>query len=129
VLHGARPRGDLLPALQAADVFALTPVVTADGDRDGIPNVLLEAMACGLPAVTTRAGGIDEVVTHGANGLLAAPHDPGAIAAHLRSLLVDQAARRRMGAAARRTMVEHFDARDAAAELAELLASGARSTP
>ena len=128
-LLGARPRGDLLPALQGADVFALTPVVTADGDRDGIPNVLLEAMACGLPAVTTKVGGIDEVVTHGSSGLLAPPHDVGAIAGHLRSLLVDEGARRRMGAAARRTVVEHFDARDASAELAGLLAPGARSKP
>jgi glycosyltransferase involved in cell wall biosynthesis len=128
-LLGARPRGDLLPALQAADVFALTPVVTADGDRDGIPNVLLEAMACGLPAVTTRVGGIGEVVTHGRSGLLAPPHDVGAIAGHLLSLLVDREARRRLGEVARRTVVERFDARDASAELADLLAPGARSRP
>jgi glycosyltransferase involved in cell wall biosynthesis len=128
-LLGARPRGELLPALQGADLFALTPVVTSDGDRDGIPNVLLEALACGLPAVTTTAGGIDEAVTHGASGLLAPPSDVAAIAEHLRSLLVDVQARRRMGEVARRTVVEKFDARDASAELADLLAPGARSTP
>jgi glycosyltransferase involved in cell wall biosynthesis len=128
-LLGARPRDDLLPALQAADLFALTPVVTADGDRDGIPNVLLEAMACGLPVVTTRVGGIGEVVAYGHSGLLAAPHDVAAVAGHLRRLLADQAARRRMGQAARRAVVERFDARDASAELADLLAPGARSRP
>jgi glycosyltransferase involved in cell wall biosynthesis len=128
-LLGARPRGDLLPALQAADVFALTPAVTPDGDRDGIPNVLLEAMACGLPVVTTAVGGIGEVVTHGSSGLLAPPHDVDAIAGHLRSLLVDEGARRRIGEVARRTVVEGFDARDASAELADLLAPGARSRP
>jgi glycosyltransferase involved in cell wall biosynthesis len=128
-LLGARPRGELLPALQGADLFALTPVVTDDGDRDGIPNVLLEAMACGLPAVTTRAGGIDEVVTHGASGLLAPPGDVDAIADHLRLLLVDEEARRRLGEAARRAVVENFDARDASAALADLLAPGARRTP
>jgi glycosyltransferase involved in cell wall biosynthesis len=128
-LLGARPRDELLPALQAADVFALTPVVTGDGDRDGIPNVLLEAMACGLPVVTTSVGGIGEVVEHGRSGLLAAPHDAAAVAGHLRRLLGDQRARRRMGEAARRAVVERFDARDASAELADLLAPGARSAP
>jgi glycosyltransferase involved in cell wall biosynthesis len=126
-LLGARPRGELLPALQAADVFALTPAVTPDGDRDGIPNVLLEAMACGLPVVTTAVGGIGEVVTHGSSGLLAPPHDVDAIAGQLRSLLVDEGARRRIGEVARRTVVEGFDARDASAELADLLAPGVRS--
>lgn len=128
-LLGPRARGELLPALQGADVFALTPVVTADGDRDGIPNVLLEAMACGLPAVTTSVGGIGEVITHGRSGLLASPRDVAAIAGHLLSLLADHGTRRRLGEAARRTVVERFDARDASAELADLLAPGARSMP
>jgi glycosyltransferase involved in cell wall biosynthesis len=124
-LLGARPRDALLPALQHADVFALTPVVTADGDRDGIPNVLLEAMACGLPAVSTTVGGVAEVIAHGRDGLLAPPGDVGAIAGHLQTLLADPAARRRLGAAARRTVVARFDARDAAATLAGLVAPGA----
>jgi glycosyltransferase involved in cell wall biosynthesis len=121
-LLGAVPRPELLPALQAADVFALTPVQTPDGDRDGIPNVLLEAMACGLPVVTTSVGGIGEAVTHGRTGLLAPPHDVGAIGGHLLSLLIDPAAGRRLGEAARRTVVERFDAAVASAELAGLLA-------
>ena len=124
-LLGERPRRDLLPALQEADLFALTPVVTADGDRDGIPNVVLEAMACGLPVVTTAVGGIPEAVVHGSSGLLAPAHDVGAIAGHLLALLVDERARRRLGEGARRTVVERFDARDASAELAELLAPAA----
>jgi glycosyltransferase involved in cell wall biosynthesis len=74
-------------------------------------------------------GGIGEVVTHGSSGLLAPPHDVDAIAGHLRSLLVDEGARRRIGEVARRTVVEGFDARDASAELADLLAPGARSRP
>ena len=122
---GARPRRELLPVLQSADLFALTPIVTADGDRDGIPNVVLEAMACGLPVVTTAAGGIPEAVRHGRNGLVAPPGDAGAIAGHLLSLLVDERARRRLGDGARRAAVESFDAAPASAELAELLAPSA----
>jgi glycosyltransferase involved in cell wall biosynthesis len=128
-LLGARARDELLPALQAADVFALTPVVAGDGDRDGIPNALLEAMACGLPVVTTRVGGVGELVEHGRTGVLAAPGDVAGIAGQLRSLLGDRQARRRVGQAARRAVVERFDARDASAELADLLAPGARSAP
>jgi glycosyltransferase involved in cell wall biosynthesis len=73
--------------------------------------------------VTTSAGGIGEVVEHGRTGLVAPAHDVGAVAGHLMSLLADEGARRRLGRAARRSMVEHFDARDATAELAGLLAS------
>jgi glycosyltransferase involved in cell wall biosynthesis len=130
-LMGARPRRELLPVLQQADLFALTPVVTADGDRDGIPNVVLEAMACGLPVVTTAAGGIPEAVRHGHTGLVAPPGDAAAIAGLLLSLLVDERARRRLGEGARRAAVERFDAAPASAELASLLApsAGGGSSP
>jgi glycosyltransferase involved in cell wall biosynthesis len=123
-LAGARPRRDLAGLLQEADVFAITPLVTEDGDRDGIPNVLLEAMACGLPAVATAVGGIPEVVIDGANGLLTPARDAGAVADRLAALLADQDARTRLGRAARRTVLERFDARAASSELATLLTSG-----
>jgi len=128
-LAGSRTRRQLLPALQRADVFALTPFVTAAGDRDGIPNVVVEAMACGLPVVATAAGGVGEVVEHGVNGLLAAPRDTAAIAAHLGAVLADEGLRRRLGAAARRTVVERFDARAGAALLAALFDAAPGRTP
>ena len=120
-LAPAATREQLADSYRRADVFALTPFVTGDGDRDGIPNVLVEALASGLPAVSTTVGGIPELVAHGRNGLLAAPRDVGGIASHLAELLDDPARRARLGAAGRSTVEERFDARQAAAALAPLL--------
>lgn len=117
---GEHGRERIVAALADADVFTLTPRVTDDGDRDGIPNVLVEAMACGLPVVTTVAGGVAELVTHGENGLLAEPRDVDAIAANLIRLLDDDALRTSLGAAARRTVEADYDVDDAAAALAEV---------
>lgn len=119
---GARVQAELIDELRGADVFALTPFVTDDGDRDGVPNVLVEAMACGLPVVTTSAGGITDLVAHGENGLLADPHDIDAITAHLTLLLEDAEHRRLLAARARRTVEERFDIADAARRLTELFA-------
>jgi glycosyltransferase involved in cell wall biosynthesis len=108
---GARARRELLDVYRRADVFALTPFVTDDGDRDGIPNVLLEAMAFALPVVTTEAGGIAELVTDGANGSLLAPRDVDGVAAAIAALLTDPACRARFGAAGRATVEAEFYAR------------------
>ena len=126
-LVGERDGAEVLAAYQAADVFALTPCVTADGDRDGVPNVIVEAMACGLPVVTTDAGGIAEVVQHGVTGLVAAPRDVAALARHLGELVGDPLRRRALGSAGRRTVEEHFDVRSAASELSLVFAGTAPS--
>jgi glycosyltransferase involved in cell wall biosynthesis len=123
-LAGARSPRELVPLFQRADVFALTPFITDGGDRDGVPNVLVEAMACGVPVVSTAVGGIPDLVRHGENGLLAAPHDVAAVARHLGELLADADRRRAMGAAARVTVERGFDARTAARRLATLLGAG-----
>ena len=119
-LAGACSQQELIPVLQRADLFALASFVTDDGDRDGIPNVLVEAMACGLPVVSTAVAGIPELVRHDANGLLVPPRDVAALAGALEALLGDAARRRRMGAEARRTVVAQFDLRAAARQIAGL---------
>src|SRR5439155_16819796 len=124
VFAGSYAREEFLRALQRAEVFALTPCVTDDGDRDGIPNAILEAMACGVPVVATAAGGIAEVVLHDQTGLLADQHDVPAIAGHLASLLSDPSRRRRLGRAAREAIVERFDAEQSARRLAAVLEAG-----
>jgi glycosyltransferase involved in cell wall biosynthesis len=89
-------------------------------DRDGIPNVLVEAMACGTPVVTTGISGIPELVSDGVDGLLVAPDDPEALAAAIRALDADRGLARRLGAAGRATVRERFDGDRLAGRLAEL---------
>jgi glycosyltransferase involved in cell wall biosynthesis len=108
-LAGARAQAELVAELARATVFALAPMVTDDGDRDGIPNVLVEAMACGLAVATTAAGGVPELVIHGRTGLLAAPGDVAAIADNLAALIGRPALRRRLGSRARKMVAEGFD--------------------
>jgi glycosyltransferase involved in cell wall biosynthesis len=109
--RGARAFGGVLEAYHAADVFALACVVDEDGDRDVIPNVVLEAMALELPVVSTHVGGIPELVEHGRTGLLVEPGDPRAFAEALRRLLADPVLRRSFGRAGRERVLERFDIR------------------
>jgi glycosyltransferase involved in cell wall biosynthesis len=116
---GARTQAELVPLFQRADVFALTPRLTDDGDRDGVPNVVLEAMACAKPVVSTRVGGIAEVVQDEANGLLIDGRNTAAIAAGIAELLDDPGLRARLGAHAAET-AQSFDTKSAALRLAEV---------
>ncbi len=128
-LPGARPRREILAAYREAELFALAPCVLEDGDRDGIPNVIIEAMASGLPVVTTAAGGIPELVTPGVTGLIVEPHDIAGIAANIGRLLDDGALRARLGSAGRAAVEERFDERRTAEEMAALLGVTEGSAP
>jgi glycosyltransferase involved in cell wall biosynthesis len=94
---GARPHAAVLDAYRAADIFALPCRVSADGDRDGLPNVLLEAQSQKLPCVSTDVSGIPELIDDGVTGLLVAPRDPRQLAQALQRLIVDPALRSRLG--------------------------------
>lgn len=94
-----------------ATVFALPCQLLANGDRDGLPNALLEAMAHGLPVVSTTLAGVREAVVDGESGLLVAPRDEVGLADALERLLSDGALRARLGAQARRRIAERFDRR------------------
>ncbi len=86
------------------------PSIVADnGDRDGLPNVLLEAQAMGLPVVSTRAGAAEELITDGTNGLLVGPGAPEELAAAMRRLLEHADDARAMGRAGRRIVNTRFD--------------------
>jgi glycosyltransferase involved in cell wall biosynthesis len=128
-LPGAATGGQVAAALAGADVFVLTPVHTDDGDRDGIPNVLVEAMACALPVATTSAGGVGELVHHLRNGLVAPPGDTTAIADCIGRLIADPRLRARLGDAARRTVESGHDVDEAARALDRLFRHEPAATP
>ena len=109
VFHGARLQDEIVAAYRRAAVFVLAPVVTEDGDRDGIPNVLVEAMASGVPVVATRISGIPELITDGIDGLLVSDHDPAALAAAIERVLIDPELATRIGHAGRRRVERDFD--------------------
>jgi glycosyltransferase involved in cell wall biosynthesis len=109
VLAGKLAREQVLQRYARATVFVQPSRIAADGDRDGIPNVLLEAMAMGLPVVATRVSGIPEAVSDGINGLLVEPDAPLALADAIERVLVYPAHAAAMGVVARRTVTEAFD--------------------
>jgi glycosyltransferase involved in cell wall biosynthesis len=119
-LAGPLDQTELHRAYLGADVFCLPCRILADGDRDGIPNVLVEAMACGLPVVTTPVSGIPELVRAEANGLLVPPDDPEAVAEALLRLRTDPELAARLGRAGRESVLRRFDGDHLARRLAAL---------
>jgi glycosyltransferase involved in cell wall biosynthesis len=95
----------------SASVFTLGARQLPNGDRDGLPNVLLEAMVQGLPVIATALPGIAEAIAHERTGLLVAADDPAALADALRRLLTDPELARRLGASGQVSVRERFDYR------------------
>lgn len=108
-LEGAMTHAKLIALYRTADLFALSPRITDDGDRDGIPNVIAEAMATGVPVVSTDVSGIPEMVVHDETGLLAPPRDTQALADAMQALLTDRARAARLAAAGRARLEGAFD--------------------
>lgn len=106
--HGAQSQPGVFAALARADLFVLASKKAADGDQDGLPNVLMEAASQGLPIVSTRAAAIGEFIEDGENGLLVAPGAPDELAVALQLLARDPALRRRFADAAGRTVRTRF---------------------
>jgi glycosyltransferase involved in cell wall biosynthesis len=97
--RGALTQDELLGEYRKADLFALASVVARDGDRDGLPNVLMEAQSQGLACVATRVSAIPELVDDGRSGVLVGENDPEALARELEALIRDPARRRALGEA------------------------------
>jgi len=117
---GALPHETVLDHYRRSDLFVLGCRVAENGDRDGIPNVLVEAMAMNLPVVATHISAIPELVVHGRTGLLVPPEEPEALADAMETLLTDGNLRARLISAARERVRERFDNRRLIRDLAEI---------
>jgi len=108
-LPGSCSQEELLKWYRRATSFVLPCTVGHNGDRDGIPNVLLEAMAAGVPVVSTPISGIPEVIRSGYNGLLTPERDAQALASTIAELLDDSILGERLRSSGRSTVAEKFD--------------------
>ncbi|MFQ5784519.1 MAG: glycosyltransferase [Alphaproteobacteria bacterium] len=115
---GPLPRTRVLEHCHAADLFALASRVAANGRRDGLPNVLLEAQSTGLACVSTTVSAIPELILDRQTGLLVPPDDSRALARALERLIRDPGMRTRLGVAAAERVRRHFDMWDGIRRLA-----------
>ena len=120
ILLGALSQEKICDLYRQADILALPCVVARNGDRDGIPVVLMEAMAFGLPVVTTAVTGIPDLVRDQENGLLVEERNAADLAEALERLCADPGLRARLGSGARRTIVDNFDVCTNAAKMADV---------
>jgi len=109
-LLGWLPHTDVRRWMRGAAALCVPSVVASDGDAEGLPNVIFEAMAEGAPVIATSSAGIAEAVEHGGTGLLVPPGDPPALADAIERLIAQPDLRRRLGAAGRIAAAERFGA-------------------
>lgn len=131
--RGSLPQGEVIEALRAADLFVLPSRPGGDGDRDGLPNVIMEAATQALAIVSTDFAGVPEFIDHGTSGVLVPPRDVGALAGALAALIEDPDRRTRLGAAAYQRLRTGFSFEAGIDRLAGLLtpdaAPGLRPAP
>ncbi len=111
VLAGAQPQEQIIETFKRATLFVLPCVISAAGDRDALPTVLLEAMAMGLPVISTELVGIPEIIDHGKNGLLVPPDDPVQLAKAMAEILNHPKLQESLGRAAPGKAAARFDLR------------------
>ncbi|HET6384441.1 MAG TPA: glycosyltransferase family 4 protein [Armatimonadota bacterium] len=108
-MRGACDEVGALAAYRRAALFVLPCRVAADGDQDGLPNVLVEALACGVPVVTTPVGAITELISHGETGRLVPPDDPESLADEIGRLLNRPEERRSLARVGRDRVERQFN--------------------
>ncbi len=125
--RGARAQAEVLAAYRDADLFVLASRVAGDGDRDGLPNVLVEAQSQGLACIGTAVAALPELIEPEVTGLLVPPEDPAALSAALDRLIRQPALRRDFGRAAARRVRQAFDLEACVGDLARRFGLAAES--
>lgn len=126
---GALPQKEVLAALQNSDIFVLASLIAEDGDRDGLPNVLMEAQSQRVAVVSTKVSAIPELITSGESGLLVPERDPAALAAALAELIRDPEKRKLFSEAGDVCLREKFDANLWIGKLSNKLSEPQKSSP
>ncbi len=121
---GSRSEGQVRASLDAADLFVLPSIVAADGQMEGLPVALMEALACGVPAVSTELSGIPEIIIDGVTGLLAVPGDAASLNQAMAAMVERGSATLEFADAGRDLVTREFDLRQSADALSALLAGG-----
>jgi colanic acid/amylovoran biosynthesis glycosyltransferase len=124
-LPGAKPQLEVRQRLAAANVFALPSIIDSDGGMDNLPTVIMEAMATGLPVVSTTIGGIPEMVVENETGFLVQPGDASALASRIERLADDRALAQTLGRAGYQRAQELFSIDKNVRELCTLICSRA----
>ena len=120
-LVGPQTHGQVLQWYQSADLYVLPCLVGSDGNRDGLPVSIVEALACGIPVITTPMTGIPEIIQHGQNGLIVPMGDPEALAGAIQNVIESPSLHQNLKSSARRSVEAHFDLRQTSGVLQSLL--------
>lgn len=128
IWRGALDQKDVLASYRTSDLFALACRITPDGDRDGLPNVIVEACSQGLVCLSTDISGVPELLTHGENGLLVPSENAEALAIALEGAIRDPAMRHGLGQAAERRVRADFDFHTSIGQLKGLFEAEWRKT-
>jgi colanic acid/amylovoran biosynthesis glycosyltransferase len=125
-LAGPLPQPGIIDAMQNAAMVVAPCVVSEEGDRDGLPTILLEAMALGTPVISTRVAGIPELVTEGETGLCVAPQDPHVLANAMLRLLDEAPTGLALSLRARERIEQHYDIDKNTTQLRAIFRANAR---
>lgn len=127
--RGAQSQTDVLDAYRASDLFVLPCRIAPDGDRDGLPNVLVEAQSQGLMCISTPISGVPELIIDGETGLLVPPDSPSELATAIERALSDPELRERLSAAGAERVHTEFDMMTGIDRLARLFPAHLRGAP